>query len=78
MDPYRYVLKQRQKDGSLWTSEVHEGDIRNVRQTVIAGYLMGEPRWAETSADSFNPYFFLFGIDRLGRERPNGHADFSE
>lgn len=75
---FRYVLKQIQKNGNVWTSEVHEGDIRNVRQTVIAGYLMGEPRWAETSQDSENPSFFLFGINRAGKECPNGSADFTE
>ncbi len=76
--PYRYVLKQRLADGTVWTSsEVFEGEIRHVRQAVIAGFLDGQARWAETSADSENPGFLLYGLNRFGRES-NGDPDFSE
>lgn len=77
MDLYRYVIKERQRDGSVWTSpEVFEGDIRHVRQNVTQGFTSGA-RWAETSADSFNPHFFLFGLNRFGRES-NSDPDFTE
>lgn len=74
---YRYRLLQRLKDGSLWrSSEVFEGDSRQLRQNVIAGFLSGEPRWAESED---NPGFFLFGLDRRGNahETGTGSEDFS-
>lgn len=75
---YRFVIKQRLTDGTVWTSpEVFEGEIRHVRQNVIAGFLNGQARWAETSPDSENPYFFLFGLNRFGKES-SGDPDFSE
>jgi hypothetical protein len=68
VNAYRYVLKQRQKDGSVWTSpEVFEGDYHAVKQAVVAGFISGEARWAETSSDSLNPGFFLYGLNRFGK-----------
>lgn len=42
-----YVIKQLLKSGELWTSEPFEGDERHAAQNVTAGYISGEPRWAE-------------------------------
>lgn len=75
---YRYVLKQRLKNGTVWTSpEVSEGEIRHVRQAVLAGFINGEARWAEMSNDSETPGFFLYGLTRFGKES-NSDPDFSE
>jgi hypothetical protein len=70
LDPYRYVLKQES-----WTSEVMVGDFRSVMQAVIAGFLNGKPRWAETETG-----MFIYGIDRLGIAHKTGtnSPDFSE
>ena len=79
MDPYRYRLVQRLKDGSIWRQpdgDCGEGQLHHIKQAVIAGYLMGEPRWAETTDTGF----FIFGLDRVGKEHGTGTAcpDFSE
>ena len=74
METYRYVLKQTLKDGSVWTSEEKTGLYRAVCQDVIAGLSGVDPgceRWAETPADdAWNPCFFLYGINRNGKEGP--------
>lgn len=75
MDPYRYVLKQRAKDGSVWTSpEIFRGDYHEVKRAVVAGYLNGEPRWAETDCG-----MFLYGLDAFGKAHQTGTCspDFS-
>jgi hypothetical protein len=79
---YRYVLKERdRKTGEVWTSpEAYETeDFRRVVQAVIGGFT-SSPRWAETSPGSENPGFFLYGLDRRGKEHKTGTAceDFSE
>lgn len=78
---YNYVIKQRQKDGTLWTSpEVFRAEtFQEVQQAVVAGFIMGEARWAET-LDDINPYFFLFGLNSMGKPCPTGTGDpdFSE
>jgi hypothetical protein len=76
MGPYSFILKQRTKDGAIWTSpESFGGDAHEVRRTVLAGYLAGEPRWAETLSG-----MFLFGVDSVGRAHYTGTAcaEFSE
>lgn len=76
--PYRFVVKQRLPNGTVWTSpEVFEGEIRHVRQNVIAGFLNGQARWAETAPGTDNPGFLLYGLNRFGKES-NGDPDFSE
>jgi hypothetical protein len=75
---YRYRLLQIQKDGSLWRQpDAHcsDGEYQQIAQVVIAGYLSGEPRWAETADTGM----FLFGIDRHGKDHKTGTScpDFS-
>lgn len=60
----KYVLKQILEDGNLWvSSEVFEGEPRAIRQAVIAGWLHGQPRWAEDERGGF-----LYGLDNRGNE----------
>lgn len=60
----RYTLKQVLKDGTVWTSpETFEAPTpRHVAQAVIAGYLSGEPRWAESPEG-----VLLYGMDAKGK-----------
>lgn len=59
----RYTLHQWCKDGERWTSpETFTADtIAHVRQAVIAGYLAGEPRWAEDEQGAV-----IYGLDARG------------
>lgn len=73
----RYLLKQVQKDGTLWVSpEAFEGDERHAHQNVAAGYISGEPRWAEELDGSF-----LFGMGAHGEplyRAPNDKRDLRD
>lgn len=62
----KYVLFQEQKPyGNVWRStEVFEAaSLRGVQQAVRAGYLRGEPRWAETEEGEL-----LYGLLADGSE----------
>ena len=83
MDGYTYRLLQRRKDGTLWrqpdedVQAAQADNFPHIRQVVIAGYLPGQARWAET-ADSG---MFLFGIDMFGKAHEGSSLavpDFSE
>ena len=59
----RYTLHQWCRDGERWISPesfLAEGLVQ-VRQAVIAGYLHGEPRWAEDETGAV-----IFGLDARG------------
>lgn len=76
MGPYEFRVCQVQRDGTYWISDaVFIGDMRAVRQNVVAGWLAGEARWAETASGGM----FLFGLDRSGKEHVTGtvHPDFT-
>jgi hypothetical protein len=61
--PMKYILKQRLKDGAIWTSPVtFEHEPGQIPQVVIAGFLLGEPRWAERPDGTF-----LYGLDAKGK-----------
>lgn len=63
----RYVLKQRPRgvpEPKPWVSEPFEAaDLYAVRAAVLAGFLQGEARWAESVPDGY----VLFGVDEKGR-----------
>lgn len=59
----RYTLCQDTPDGRWLSSEVFEGEMYQVRQAVVAGFLGGQPRWAEDESGRF-----LYGLDQHGRE----------
>ncbi len=62
--PIRFVLMQKLPDGTVWISVPQEArEIHHVRQSVIAGFLAKQPRWA-VSLDGA----FLYGLDEKGRE----------
>ena len=63
MPTFMYVLKQETK-GGRWSSDEREGTRREAVQAVIAGYLMGEARWAETPDGRF-----IYGLDAAGKVR---------
>lgn len=59
----RYHLKQRLPDGTLWMSEEQDpATIHGVKQAVIAGFLTGQTRWAETIYGDF-----LFALNGKGQ-----------
>ena len=77
MDGYRYILRQVSRQGELWVSPecFYAPTLQHVRQAVVAGYLHGEPRWAETVDSGM----FLYGIDARGKSHETGTCceDFS-
>ena len=62
---YRQQLTERGRaTGELWTSEPFIMEtLAHVRRAVVAGYLSGGARWAETTDGTF-----LYGLDRLGKD----------
>lgn len=59
----RYRLFQLSKGEGLWTSPVFEAVYAfEANQAVIAGFLMGSPRWAVSEAGTF-----LYGLDAKGK-----------
>lgn len=61
----RYTLHQWLPDGTRWISPetFTAADVRHVRQAVIAGFLAGQPRWAEDETGAV-----IYGLDARGRE----------
>jgi hypothetical protein len=59
----RYTLHQNLRNGSVWRSpDVFEAaSIHHVKQAVVAGFITGEPRWAEDGNGKR-----LFGLDANG------------
>ena len=59
----RYTLHQWCRGASeAWVSEPFTADtIAHVRQAVIAGYIGGEPRWAEDEHGAV-----IYGLDARG------------
>lgn len=60
----RYRYRQVSKSGDVWVSpDVFEADtMHKVEQGVIAGFIMGEARSAETEDGKL-----LFGLDAKGK-----------
>lgn len=58
-----YRIRQARRGGEIWTSPetFTAKDILEVRQAVVAGFLRGEPRWAENLQGET-----LFGLDKDG------------
>lgn len=60
----RYWLEQDLREGGTWRSEVSfEGDDRQARQAVIAGFVNGESRRAVREDGSV-----IYALDAKGRE----------
>lgn len=58
----KYVIEQDTKNDGLWTSDPHEADdMREVRQTIVAGWF-GEARRAVAPDGKI-----LFGVDAKGK-----------
>lgn len=56
-----YVLKQ-ETEGGIWTSETFSAPHAHaVKQAVIAGWLKGSARWAESPTGER-----IYGLDRKG------------
>jgi hypothetical protein len=61
-----YVLQQRTPEG-LWTSIPFWAEqTRHAEQSVIAGYLQGQARWAAAIGNGMEPTF-VFGLDAEGK-----------
>lgn len=59
----RFYIVERSADGSTWKSEIHEArDMREVRQTIIVGFLGGAARHAEDENG-----VVLYGLDAKGK-----------
>jgi len=59
----KYILKQETNDG-IWTSEAFEAPHEHaVKQAVVAGYLNGSARWAETLDGTR-----IYGLDKKGKQ----------
>lgn len=57
----RYIIKEKLKNGSVWSSTTFYGDGQHARQNVIAGFT-GGPRWA-LDADTGA---FIYGLGQKG------------
>jgi len=57
-----YYLHQILTNGDRWTSEPIFGDSRQAAQNVLAGFIMGQPRWAVRAGDGA----LLYGLDARG------------
>jgi hypothetical protein len=63
-DPISYRLQQILPDGTLWTSsESYERDTRHAAQSVLAGFLCGQPRAAVEEGTGR----VIFAVDAKGR-----------
>jgi len=64
-----YYLHQILPTGEHWTSEPISGDRRAAAQAVLAGFLMGQPRWAVDEGGAL-----LYGVDGRGISIPSAPA----